>query len=31
MTLLNIEAGLWRIHRQMDALIGYRLINSVLQ
>ena len=31
MALLDIEAGFWGIRRQMEALIGSRLSNSVLQ
>jgi len=31
MALLEIEAGFWSIHRQLEALIGQRLTNSVLQ
>jgi predicted hydrocarbon binding protein len=31
MALLDIDAGFWGIRRQIDALIGTRLTNSVLQ
>lgn len=31
MALLDIEAGFWGIRRQLEALIGFRLTNSVLQ
>ena len=31
MALLDIEAGFWGIRRQVEALIGFRLTNSVLQ
>jgi len=31
MALLDVEAGFWSIRRQMEALIGPRLSNSVLQ
>jgi len=31
MALLDIEAGFWGLHRQMEALVGQRLTDSVLQ
>ena len=31
MALLDVEAGFWGLRRQMEALVGQRLTDSVLQ